>query len=176
MPRFVVVLPFSALRPGDAFLRSAWPPHVTVGRNRSGEARHPEVAEALAPIAQMTAPLAVRLDGEAMFGPSADLPVDLVSSTPPLRTLHDRITAAVLRLGGVLEEPHHAGDGFRPHVTRTDGPAPPGEATLRHLVLVSMDPDDVGRLAVRWAGGLTGDDGRGGGPSASARPTSGPRS
>jgi 2'-5' RNA ligase len=175
VPRFVVVLPFAPLRPGDAFLRSAWPPHVTVGQNWSGEARHEAVAELLEPIARTTAPLTARLDGEAMFGRAADLPVDLVSPTPPLRALHDRITAAVLRLGGLLEEPRHAGDGFRPHVTRTGGP-PPAEAVLRHLVLVSMDPDELGRFAVRWAGGLAGGDRDAGGPSASARPTPGLRS
>lgn len=61
--------------------------------------------------------LIIRFAGEAMFGPNADVPGQLVESDHVV-SLHGRLADVLRRMNGfVADDPAHWRDGFRPHMT-----------------------------------------------------------
>lgn len=113
---FAVVALFSPVEVGTPIPRSAWPAHVTLVSNFVAEAQ-PERVVGVARDADVDAPVDARLAGRAMFGPSGDIPVQLVEPGP-FPAVHEALAAAVERLPGfVADEPDYWHDGYRPHVT-----------------------------------------------------------
>ena len=58
--------------------------------------------------------------GQEQFGPNADIPVALIRPTESVLKAHSRLAEALTPLGWAAKEPHHNGEGFRPHITATD--------------------------------------------------------
>lgn len=138
----VVALPVS-IPEGVSFLRRVWPAHVTLAANFSVAVPDATIESLVRDSVAAEGPIPARLVGEALFGPSDDIPVLLVESDRVL-ALHERLADLLQPLPGfAAQNPEHWRNGFRPHLTRV--PRVPGEVgsstRLRHLAIVKLTGD-----------------------------------
>ncbi|MEY9850871.1 2'-5' RNA ligase [Leifsonia sp. EB41] len=121
MSAFAVVALFAPIEVGTAVPRSAWPAHVTLVSNFAAEASPERVIEVVRDALVDGALVEARIAGRAMFGPSADIPVQLVEPGP-FPGMHEALAEAVERLPGfVADEPDYWHEGYRPHITLRAG-------------------------------------------------------
>ena len=151
MPRYAILLPLEPARVGDTFTAGTLPLHVTI----VGNFRTDLSMEQLACTLRMTeVPLAPRAEigDEAMFGPNADILVNLVADGAELERMHHTLLDA---LGSDirLDDPHHSRSGYRPHVTVTArGRTRVGDVvTLSHIAMLDLEPNgDTTSRRVVW--------------------------
>ncbi len=87
-----------------------------------------------------------KTSGEAFFGPRQDIHVALQELSPPLLALHTSIVSVITEHGGIFNEPQYHLDGYRPHITLTNGPTATTEAILTGLSLIDMFPSGDHRM------------------------------
>jgi len=84
-----------------------------------------EQAEALrvgiGEVTRATPPIRLESVGEDLYGPEHTVPVHIIRRTPELLSLHRRILLLAEEVGGHLESPEWAGEGYSPHVAIRDG-------------------------------------------------------
>lgn len=121
MNAFAAVALFAPIEVGAAIPRSAWPVHLTVVSNFTAEASAERVIAVVRDALTDTPPAEARIAGRAMFGPAADIPVQLVEPGP-FPDVHEALAEAVERLPGfVADEPDYWRDGYRAHITLRAG-------------------------------------------------------
>ena len=121
MSAFAVVALFAPIEVGTAVPRSAWPAHLTLVSNFTVQAPPERVIEVVRDALADRPPVEARIAGRAMFGPSSDIPVQLVEPGP-FPGVHEALADAVERLPGfVADEPDYWHAGYRPHITLRAG-------------------------------------------------------
>ena len=101
--------------------RKDWPLHVTlVSWFAAGDQEGLDVA--LARLAKDQQRFVVRLGEEELFGPSSDVPVNVVSDQVALAGLHQRLSEVVAASAVRMPDTTWAGDAYRAHVTQHGGP------------------------------------------------------
>ena len=141
MTEFCVALPLEPLEVGRRFERAAWPLHVTLVGNFGLDDLLDPLLDSVRSWSADRAPFEVHVEGEALFGPGRDLPVDLVRPGD-LTGAHAVLARRLRDLGARPAEPDHWFDGYRPHVTRRAfGRARPGPLPLPTAVVAEIGPD-----------------------------------
>lgn len=78
-------------------------------------------------------PLFLHAGGIENFGPQKTIPVSVIRETRDLMALHTKIHQVLLDLSVTFVEPQYVGEGYRPHVTVTDGRFFPVRDSMRVL-------------------------------------------
>ncbi|MFE4951363.1 2'-5' RNA ligase family protein [Leifsonia sp. NPDC056665] len=121
MNAFAAVALFAPIEVGTAIPRSAWPAHLTLVSNFVVGASPERVIQVVRDALVDSPPVEARIAGRAMFGPAADIPVQLVEPGP-FPGVHEALAEAVERLPGfVADEPGYWHDGYRAHITLRAG-------------------------------------------------------
>ncbi|CAM5322531.1 2'-5' RNA ligase family protein [Leifsonia shinshuensis] len=117
MNTYAVVALFARTEVGASIARSEWPAHLTLVSNFAVEAAPQLVVETVRAALSGAEPIEARLGAAMMFGPNADIPVQLVDDGP-FPGLHERLAEAVERLPRfVADEPQYWHEDYRPHIT-----------------------------------------------------------
>lgn len=137
-PLAVVALP-SPVDQGARFPRATWPAHVTLASNFAVDASAAQVTETVREVVAGLNPMAVSFEGAGMFGPSGDIPVQLMCS-PAISHVHERLAEALERLPRFEpEQPAYWRAGFRPHMTHVaDRDTPEGAQTVLGYVAIAV--------------------------------------
>jgi len=128
--RFVVVS-FLDKSPTEEFASSEWPLHMTLLPPFIYDGHLNEVCDELDAIAVNTNRFSVRTNGDALFGPNEDIPVELIEPSEYLSELHTRLASLVTKLGLAYEHPSLSEDGYRFHITTQRGQRTPADAEIQ---------------------------------------------
>ncbi|UTT63419.1 2'-5' RNA ligase family protein [Microcella humidisoli] len=138
---YAVVALFTPIGAGTSFLRSQWPPHLTLASNFTTAAQEPELRRVVREQLAGTRPIPVTLGSPALFGSDQSVPVLLVSSEQ-VAVLHDALADLLMSMEGfAAREPEFWRTGFQPHVTVVPGAQMQtgDDRELRHVILVRLD-------------------------------------
>lgn len=124
------------------FTNSSWPPHVTIA-GVFALTWNGAVQNELAALATNQPSFTSTTTTITHFGPARDIRVCLVTKTPNLQQLHDAMVSFIETHGGIFNEPHYLGDGFKPHITLSDNNdiTPAHVITFTQLALIDMFPN-----------------------------------
>jgi hypothetical protein len=132
----VVIAPLVPMVVGDEFEQGRIPLHLTLlPKFRVSYGEEPAVVTMINEVAAAAGMITATCAGYASFGGEGEVRVSTVEASVEIRRLHDHLLERARQVGGVPVRPAYSGDGYRPHVTHTDGQAPrPGE----QLVLTAL--------------------------------------
>lgn len=115
--KYVVV---SFVEPQNApldFAASQWPLHVTLLANFTIAQPLERLIDDLALFAQATRPFDIRAGEDAMFGPTGNITVTLITPSQDIINAHNKLISITEGLGATYDEPEFNGAGYRPHAT-----------------------------------------------------------
>lgn len=119
--KFLAILPIDPL-PDDGDYTKGWRRHCTVLQPFNVPHEQIEALQAgLADIARSTAPVHLESVGEDRYGPDRSVPVHVIKRTRELLSLHRVVLQLAENLGGFIESPEWAGEGYSPHVAIRNG-------------------------------------------------------
>lgn len=157
MSRYVIVAPLEPLHVADSFSVSQWPLHVTVAPNFQAAVDTDDLIQALHQVCLRLEQVDVLVGNEDLFGPDANIPVNVVEHDDGLSVIHETLINALVSLGAGLDTPEYSRQGYRPHITITPtSRARAGDRIrLRQLALVNMEPSEATELReVLWTSAL----------------------
>lgn len=96
--------------------RLNWPLHITLLGWFAG-ALAVDLDSGLSQIARTTAPISATVGEQLGFGPSGEVPVNIIAEQAQIRPLHSDLHAVVQGAGGVLASDQYVGNHFVAHIT-----------------------------------------------------------
>lgn len=141
-------------KPGFTFRRYAdpWPLHITLVPWFSVPESEAALVDALRAAARTVAPSDVQVGAQAMFGPNADIPVNVIDDQVVVRCLHLVFMDAVESQQAVFNGYPYVRSAYHGHITRQtkDGQTyGKREGEIEHVssvTLVRLTPDEQGEL------------------------------
>lgn len=103
---------------GSYFDRSRWPLHLTLMQWFTPRGGLQALRQELSLAARNIAPVVVTVGKEALFGPDATIPVNVIADQAPVRHLHMVLLGVLRQLGLQVNDAQWVGEGYTAHVTQ----------------------------------------------------------
>ncbi|HSW65928.1 MAG TPA: 2'-5' RNA ligase family protein [Bacillota bacterium] len=103
---------------GSYFDRSRWPLHLTLMQWFAPQGGLQALRQELTLAARNIAPVAVTVGKEALFGPDATIPVNVIADQAPVCELHTVLLNVLRQLGLQVNDVQWVGEGYMAHVTQ----------------------------------------------------------
>jgi len=107
--------------------------------------------EKLAELANRESSVTTTASGDDYFGPQKQVHVTILTMTPELQTLHNRIIALLKNLGTTFDDPQYQEEGYRAHATvQVNKRLHKGDiVTIDEFTVVDMFPNnDISRRRI----------------------------